>query len=169
MNRLLETLASEAFAVEVGFLLPPPALRRRLQRSSVVRQVAQAVRLGMITEADVRTFAEQMVRHFKPGYLLPGELALAALAVALEFCPQDFAEEYLCHLARLRLSELGTALRVARECLTFRLTRPKNEIRQFPFTTSPRRLPSGSRVFVRRPNSNRWSAGGQSRYTLAGA
>ena len=48
------------------------------------------------------------------------ELALAALAVAVERRPTDFAEEFLHDLARPQIAEMGLAIRVARECLRHR-------------------------------------------------
>jgi hypothetical protein len=168
MNPTLHALASDAFAVEIGFLLPSRALRIRLRRAAAVQRVELAVRLGAIGEADVRAFAAEMVRSFRPGSLLPGELALAALAVALESCPQDFAEEYICHLAKLKLSEMATAIRVAKGCLTARFARPKNQVRQFPFPEQPDRQQVAFRVLSPRPNDGRSKAGG-SRYVTARA
>lgn len=169
MNKLLQTLASEAFAVKVGFLLPPLALRRQLQRFEAVRQIERAVREGAITETEVQEFTGDVVRHFQPGFLLPGELALAALAVALQFCPQDFAEEYLCHLARLNLAELRTAIRVARECLTARHARPKNQVKRFVFKRTARRVRAGFRVLSPRPADGWRPAAGRARYAVVGA
>lgn len=169
MNKFLAALASDEFVIEIGFLLPPVALRRRLGRSRAVGEVARAVREGAITEAEVRAFTDSVAAEFRPGFLLPGELTLAAVAVALECCPQEFAEHYLCNLAQLRLSELGTAVRVARECLTARHVRPKNEVRQFTFPDRPRRAVPQSRTVPPRPGVGRWREAGRSRYDTAGA
>lgn len=140
---VLSRLFSEEFFLEVGFLLPPAALRRHLQRLRWVRSIHVAVRLGAIRGEHVRAFATEATRDFRPGELLANEAGLAALAVALESCPYEFAEEYLHELARLRLAEVGTAVRVARECLRARYSRPKTEARRFAYAIRTRRVSSG--------------------------
>ena len=130
---LLDQLRQDSFVESVGFLLPPAPLRRALQRIPVVQLVHSAVRRGQITERMVREFSASLAAEYQPGKLLPGDLAMAALAVAMESSQQDFAEEYLCDLARLQLTELPNAIRVARECLKARCTLPKTQIRIFDY------------------------------------
>ena len=110
----LEALVSEAFQDSIGFEPPPKALRRLLQRHRFVRQANAAVRRGQVGERDVRTFAARLASEHRAGVRLPGDVALAALAVALESCREEFAEEYLCDLSRLSLPELTAAIHVAR-------------------------------------------------------
>lgn len=169
MNTLLHELVSEVFELEVGFLPPTRALRRRLQRIRRVKSITKAIRLGVISETDVRSFTEDVALNFQAGVVLHGEVALAALAVALETCPQDFAEEYLCDLARLKVSELGLAIRVAQECLTARLAQPKNAIRQFSFPVRGRRSSAEIRVVSRSTVPTALREARTAKYTPVGA
>ena len=75
--------------------------------------------------------------------MLANETGLAALAVALETCPHEYAEQYLHDLAKLRLAEVGTAIRVARECLRERYLRPRTETRSFAYPVRPGRVTVG--------------------------
>jgi hypothetical protein len=127
-NPLLDYLASDHFDDSVGFILPPAALRLRLRQLPRVRAVAAALRRSEITEAMIRDFAGALAMEFRKGQRLPGDLALAALAVVLEHWPTDFAEEYLCDLSSLHLAEMGTSIRVARECLKARYALPANQV-----------------------------------------
>ncbi len=147
------------FSESLGFVLPPRAMRIALQRSRTVQQIAKAVRRGEISEQNIRAFVHLLTSEYQEGKGLPGDLAFAALAVALEQVPTDYAEELLCDLARLRLVEMMTSIRVARECLKNRYLLPKNEVRtakyssikttptrtlvaQIPRLTARRRLPT---------------------------
>jgi hypothetical protein len=129
MSPLLEYLLTDDFGDAVGFALPPAALRLVLHRQRPVRDIAAALRHGQVKEAEIRNFASALATEFHNGVPLRGDLALAAIAVVLEHWPTDFAEEYLCHLARLQLPEMGTSLRVARECLKNRYVLPRNQVR----------------------------------------
>ena len=67
-------------------------------------------------------------------------LALATIAVVLERRTTDFADEYLCHLARLKLAEMPLSIRVARECLKHRarsLTRNQIKTDQYKNPADP--------------------------------
>jgi hypothetical protein len=57
------------------------------------------------------------MNDLRRGECFPHDLALAALAVALEYRPTPFAKEYLRDLSRLRLAEMSTSVRLAQECL----------------------------------------------------
>ena len=129
----LQFLTTDNFILEAGFLRPPVAMRRHLRKLRTIGQIALAVRTGSITGSMVRSFAAECTTAFQRGSLLPHELGLAALAVALEACEDDFAEEYLFDLSRLNLPELRTAIGVARECLKGHLERPRTEVRTFNY------------------------------------
>jgi hypothetical protein len=113
---VLEQLKSDEFAVGVGFLSTPRSLRQFLTRSREVLAVREALRQGAISEDAIRRFVSSLMADFRRGERFPHELALAALAVALETRPSDFAEEFVQDLARLDLEELSLCVRVAREC-----------------------------------------------------
>src|SRR5437660_1268307 len=91
----LEDQLSVIFDDALGFLLPPAALRTALQRSRAVGEITTALRRGEISEEMVRIFVNSLASEYQEGKRLPGDLALAALAVALEHIPTDYAEEFL--------------------------------------------------------------------------
>jgi hypothetical protein len=128
-NTLLDRLGSNEFNDCIGFVLPASPLRRILQRSSEVRRLAIALRYGEITENDVRKFTAQLLKEFRSGEVFRHDIALGALAVAMEHWEHNFAEEYLIDLARLQRPEFRASFRVARECLKARYEFPKTEIR----------------------------------------
>jgi len=136
-SSLLDSLTHANFQQSVGFILPPRAFRRVLLKNKTVRLLDEAIRVGQITEQAVRDFASSQAIQYKVGESLPGDIALAALAVALESNPAHFAEEYLCDLARLHLPEMATSTRIARECWKERCSLPKNEIKNFIFPALP--------------------------------
>jgi hypothetical protein len=129
MTDLLTRLRANDFGESLGFVLPPAAMRIGLQREPTVRQITMAIRRGEISEAMIRRFVNSLASEFQEGRSLPGDLAFAALAVALEQILADYAEEFLCDLARLRLAEMTVSIRVARECLRNRYLLPKNQVR----------------------------------------
>jgi len=121
--QVLEQLKSEEFALSIGFLSTPCALRRFLHRSEEVAATRRALREGAIADDTIREFVSLLMRDLRYGERFPHELPLAALAVALELRPTDFAEELLRDLSALRLAEMGLCIRVARECLSHRKRR----------------------------------------------
>ena len=117
----LERLASEQFVASVGAVTSPQALRRYFHRCDDVKSVRTALEKGQISEATIRWFVDGLMRHFVRGFQFPFEIALAALAVALETRQTKFADDYLLDLARLRdFSEMHVAPRVAGLCMTER-------------------------------------------------
>ena len=113
----MEHLKSEDFAVEVGFLLPSPALRCRLLATKEVAEVIAALVGGTLTEETIRSFVSPLMKDLRPGHIFPHDLALAALAVVLETQTTEFAQEYLHDLAGLELAEMSTSIRIAKQCL----------------------------------------------------
>ncbi len=145
---LLDSLTTDSFHDSVGLCEIPPILRRTLQRSPLVQQIARALRSGEITETTIHEFASSVTAEFSKGQRLPNGLALSAIAVILEHRVTDFAEEFLHDLSRLRLSELGSATYVARECLKNRYLLPKNEVRTQRF--GPQLSSAGSTLVAER-------------------
>jgi hypothetical protein len=134
-GKLLERLKSEEYAVEVGFLLPSRALRHRLLMTREVADLIEALADGAISEDTIRRFVAVLMADLRRGECFPHDLALAALAVVLESRPTDFAGEYLHDLAHLQLAEMGTSIRVARECLKHRgRSLTVNQTRSYSFT-----------------------------------
>jgi hypothetical protein len=124
--RTLEWLKSEDFAVSVGFLLPPPALRRTLAATREVQEITRALAEGDITEEMIRKFVSSLLSDLHKGERFPHDLALAALAVALENSPLNVAVEFLRDLSTLQLAEMSVSIRVARECLKHRVVLSNN-------------------------------------------
>jgi hypothetical protein len=119
LANLLNRLAREIEGA-VGFVLPPGALRIAFQGLSIVRRVAFAARTERLSELEVRSFVRSLSAEYHEGKAFPGDLAFAALAVALERVPTSYAEEFLRDLASLNVREMITSIHVARECLKYR-------------------------------------------------
>lgn len=129
MEPTLHTLLSEEFDDSVGFILLPAAFQSVLRRSQVVRKITNAIRHGEITDQMLRSFVSELTGELVKGEALRGDIALAALAVSVETMQTPFAEEYLTTLAKLRVPEMSTSVRVARECLKRRASLPRNQVR----------------------------------------
>jgi hypothetical protein len=114
---VLKNLHADDFVAAFSYIATPAALYRALQRTREVNDVRLAPASCEISEAMVRAFVDALLSDLKPGEPFQHDLAISALAVALERRGTDFADEYLAHLARLELSEMSMSIRVARECL----------------------------------------------------
>ncbi len=84
----------------------------------------------MITERDIRRFTEELMRDFERGVKFPHELALAALAIAMENRRTDFVEEYLLDLARLNIAEMSLAPGVARDSMRHWRQVPRTRVKR---------------------------------------
>jgi hypothetical protein len=93
-----------------------------------------ALQSGEVTEDTLRVFSATLLRDLEYGRRFPHELAIAAMAVALESRPTPFAEEFVMDLARLELPELPVAIRVARECCRELLRHPSTRTEVFSIT-----------------------------------
>jgi hypothetical protein len=128
---VLEQLKSEEFAVSAAFLSTPASLRRFLARSGEVAAIRQALREGAIAEDSIRQFVSSLLQDFRRGERFQHELAVSALAVALEARATGFAEEFLRDLSRLRLAEMSLCSLVASECLKDRVSLAQNTAKVF--------------------------------------
>lgn len=143
---MLDRLKSDAFFEEVGLCTSASALRRVLERSETVKGVRDAIAGGAITEVAIRRFVDELSNDFEKGEQFPHELPLAALCVAIEDRRTEFTEEFLLHLARLRIVEMPIAPEVARESYLYwqklpREHRKNNEVAALgnqPIQTDPR-------------------------------
>lgn len=148
---VLDRLASDEFVLSVGFLSTPSSLRRLLQRAKEVAEIRESLKQEAITDDTLRRFVSRLLEDFRRGERFVHELALAALAVAVERRPTDFADEYLHDLARLQIAELSMAIRVARESLKHRIRVAETSSKLFRM---PDGEPSGSSHSARRSRSN---------------
>lgn len=133
MQSLLCPLTTDEFNDRVGFILPPAPFRRVLQQTPEVRRLEVALRFGQVTATMVRAFTDQLLSAFRSGEAFPHDVALAAIAVALEHWNDAFAEEYLIDLARINRPEFRIATRIARECLKARFSFPRTQVKTFVY------------------------------------
>jgi len=103
-----------------------------------VDNIRKSVRHGEITPDDIKCFVSAQTDQFRKGEQLPGDLAIAAIGVAIEGLLTEFADEYLHDLARLSLAEMPISIRVARESLISRRDLPKLEKRTAEYSKLPR-------------------------------
>jgi hypothetical protein len=128
-SQILRHLGADEFSDAIGFVLPPVPMRHVLQLSLPVRMLESALRYGQVTSADVGEFVSNLLMDFRPGEVFRHDIALAALAVAMEHWHSAFAEEYLLDLARLQRTEFRCSFRVARECLNARYVFPRTQVK----------------------------------------
>ena len=122
----LQNLLTEAFRVKLGLGSSPRLMRLGLQRMDEVKQIRKDLQSGLISEASIERFSNDLMEQFQRGIQFPYEHVFAAIAVALETRATKFAEDYLLDLARLvKISEMDIGPRVAGECLKERSRTPK--------------------------------------------
>lgn len=131
MNTVLDDLLSVDFRLALGVVSSPAAMRRCLRRSPQVQRLIAAWRSGGVSEESIRRFVARLSREFVPGLQFHHELALAAIATALESTYSAFATEYLTDLARLkRTAAFHFAPRVADDCLRDRDRSQRYDLRR---------------------------------------
>lgn len=111
---VLERLKSDEFVLKYAVISNPTAVYRALQQSEEVDKLREGLEAHHITDAAVRQVTEGLIQECTSGQRFADELALAAVAVALETRQSHFAEEYVSDLASLDLAEMAVAIRVAR-------------------------------------------------------
>jgi hypothetical protein len=140
-QKLLERLTSDDFILSTACVATSEALRHFLTRSEEVRDIRKAIEQGAITEEFIRVFVARLMEAFHAGERFEHEMAITALAVALERRPTDFAEEFLMDLAKLKLAEMPLCIRVARECVKQRATVTQNKGKAFDLWTRQNQQP----------------------------
>lgn len=129
---ILDALKNENFELDVGPAREPHILWKRLNKSAQVAALREALSRGEVTDEDLSDFVSGLVREFRHGERFPYDLALAAIAVAVERLGTKFADAYIRILAGLRLVELPSS-RVAALCGQHRASIPKTETRELVF------------------------------------
>ncbi len=114
---VLSQLVSEEFAMQFWHIATPPAVYRALKRSRVVGDISNALKTGQLTEDVIGEFVSGLMNDLRENEPFQHDLAMAAIAVALEDRASDFAEAYLQSLAALQIAQMPMSSRVARECL----------------------------------------------------
>src|SRR5262245_51020865 len=95
----LEQLKADDFQARVGFVATATALHRLPKRSPEVQVIRDALTSGEISEPSIREFVEALLIDLRRGEPFRHDLAISALAVALESQETDFAAEFLQDLA----------------------------------------------------------------------
>jgi len=154
VHHVLENLRTDEFAVRFSLVSNLRAVHRALQRSKEVEELRSALCTGEVTEETLSVFTTSLLKDFEGGKRFPHELALAAVAVALETRPTPFAEEFVLDLARLELAELPIAIRVARKACQERLAVSASKTKIVPLVGEEalsagwQKAPECRRVFV---------------------
>ena len=95
---------------------------RFLSTNQTSRHLADRLRSGSLTEADLRLFVEDTLREFKPGHRFYGDKLLGLVAYLLRRRSSPFATGFLDDLSALRSREMPFGPRVARAVLNQRRT-----------------------------------------------
>lgn len=104
-----------------GFVISTAeALKAFLKYRPEVLSLRKSIEAGEVTPTDIKEYVDELLRSFSTGKKFAHEIDLAAISMALETFPGNFAEEYLEDLSRLKIQELPLAPRVARLCLARR-------------------------------------------------
>lgn len=139
MTHPLQDLTGSDFRVEAGAISSAKALRRSLLRNERVANLRKALQEGRVSEPTVQRFVARLMSDFRRGIQFPHELALSAIAVALQDRKTRFAEDYLLDLARLqKFSEMDIAPRIAGICLQAWHKAPETIRKAVPPTSSHR-------------------------------
>lgn len=109
----------------------PRVIRLRLLASPEVQEIVRGYREGVITAGDIRELVNSLLRDHINEEVFPFQVALSALAVALEPFRDSFAEEYLLDLASLSVRGFELCSRVAKISLALRNLQIVNEPRDF--------------------------------------
>ena len=113
----LAVLLSDDFEFKYCMLDYPARLRLLMLEDNSVTELHEAIRVGEISWEQLKEFVDTIVSGFKPGFTLDGDIALCAIAVAIEDFESEFSEEYLNKLSKLKAAEVRKPVRVAIECL----------------------------------------------------
>ena len=108
----LQRLRSDDFLDEMFAFSSAEGLRTFLRTRPEVSDLRRALVSGELVERDVEIFVRELLGALSPGKKFTEEIALAAIAVAIESLPGGFVD-YLEDLGRVRIQEMPLAPRVA--------------------------------------------------------
>jgi hypothetical protein len=111
--RTLDDLNSAGLSRACAVIGTVDALFHYLAARPEVHALRKAISVGSITQAQIDTFTEQLLGRFERGKRFSGDIAFAAIAVALATVPDRQAGAYLRQLASARVLELPMSPRVA--------------------------------------------------------
>ena len=140
----LEAILTPAFLADVGFRLPTGPMKRTLAGRPEVAALRSARRSGALSDSQIESFIEAVLKSFRPGEILDADTSLAALAVALCTESNAFVETMLNDLGALRIREMPLSPRIARACLASRANQPKLITNRFSFPLVFERATAGT-------------------------
>lgn len=119
MNALL-SLRQDAFLRAASTVSSGEGLRAFLRRRPEVVALRKQLISGQLSPSDISGFVGELLCDLERGKKFAEEVILAAIAVAIETLPGDFASSYLADLANLHIREIPLAPRVAASALARR-------------------------------------------------
>ncbi len=114
---VLEKIKTEEFVIDLGYQLPAKPMHKLLSGCPETLKIREGYQNGSISEVEIRDFVQGLLKEFKFDEKFYYDLTLATIAVALEKCYTNFADEYLYDLSKLELTELKIASDIAKDCL----------------------------------------------------
>jgi hypothetical protein len=114
MNRLLEPLANPEFANKALFASTTEALALVLENDGSVKDVSLGLQRGQLNARDLAELVNSLLQTYRKGELFSGDIAMAALAVAMKNYFGDYSEQFLGELGNLSAAELPRSTRVAK-------------------------------------------------------
>lgn len=113
MNEL-ERILALADDMALSAISTPEAFRARLSERPEVISLRRALQAEAVTLDQVWEFVRGLLGNFRRGVQLPEDIVIAAVSVAVETYPVRAVQEFMEDLARVRVSEMPLAPRVAR-------------------------------------------------------
>lgn len=126
----LRQLASPEF--EARFVASSPAhLRAMLRGSTEVCNLCGALRSGVVSDTEVRSFVADLLDAARGASRFPHQLALCSLAIAFESQSGELPDEFLRDLAALRNPAFVMASHLARLSMAVKSLDTSNNRKEF--------------------------------------
>ena len=128
---ILERIKSTDYIFSLGVQLPPKAMYKILKNENETNILRILYQSNALTDIEIKEFVNDLLKEFRYGEKYFYDLTLASIAVALEDCYTNFADEYISDLSKLSQTELKTSTEIAKICIEKRLASVQNHIRVF--------------------------------------
>jgi hypothetical protein len=119
MNTIFEELLSEEFDSKYFLVEMTDSLYSKLSHDELVIKLHNFLESGIVTWNELREVVDKIAGTIEPGFSLNNQIALCAIAVAIEKLPSQFTGEFLDTLSRSRAPEIGKVSRIARKCIEY--------------------------------------------------
>ena len=129
--KVLEKIKTEEFITDLGYQLPARPMYKLLSGCPETLKIREGYQNGSISESEIKDFVQGLLKEFKFDEKFYYDLTLATIAIALEKCYTDFANEYLYDLSKLELTELKIASDIAKVCLMEKEKLPSNSYKYY--------------------------------------